>query len=144
MHEETFEQKEWEVVGTDIGKWITDLLGAAAGDVTSIIRTIIRTVDNLSSFGSTNTRASNKMQLVEKLQPLNSDDYPCLLAIKIEKKEKEKKAGLKKIGRYSSATKSVHAQIFCIQPENYSAHQKLEKLESNFTSIAKFYSSTFD
>jgi hypothetical protein len=127
------------MVGTDVGNWITDQLGVVSGDVTSIICS----VDKLSSFGANETSESNEMLFVKKVPPKNSGDHHSLVAVKIKKKETEKEAGFNNFLRYTRATKSASAQIYCIQPGNDAAHQELERLGLNFSNIESFYDITF-
>jgi hypothetical protein len=50
-----FAPEKWEMVGTDIAKFVTNTVGAVTGeDITSII-------DQISSFGASETSASNKL-----------------------------------------------------------------------------------
>jgi hypothetical protein len=140
--EETFTKDEWEMVGSDIGNWVTNVLRAVSGDVTSIIDTIL----TLLNAGFSNTNSSKKLQLVEwqKSTPGDYEHFPCLVAIKSEGQETVKKAGLTKvIGRKSSA-KSASAQVFCIHPGNKVAHKELIGLRSNFVKIANYFSRNFE
>jgi hypothetical protein len=137
--EQTFTHKNWEMVGTDIEKFVKDALGAAAGDVTSSIGL----VDKLSSFGASETNESKNELFVEKVPPKHSGDHDSLVAVKIETKETSEEAGILNILQKKSSFKSAIVQIFCMQPENNAACQELKGLGHNFSNIESFYDKNF-
>jgi hypothetical protein len=139
--EKTFTRDKWNLVGSDIGSFLTSALRAVSGgDVTGIIDT----VTNLVSGGYTNTSSSNKMQLV-RWQTTNPSDehFPCLVDIESEEVETVEKILVTKMLRKSSSAKSASAQVFCIHAGNDIAHQELIGLRNNFVSIANYYSKSF-
>jgi len=135
--EETFTEREWEMVGKSIGDWVSDVLRAVSGDVTSIIDS----VTTLLNVGYKNASSSKRLQLV-KWQNLTPDDkhFPFLVAIKTEENETVKKAGFKKLITRKSSAKSARAQVFFIQAGNDVAYKELKGLRSNFESIANYHS----
>jgi hypothetical protein len=125
-----FAPEKWEMVGTDIGKFVTNTVGAVAGedDITSII-------DQISSFGASETSASNKLCFAKFMVPLYRGDFPSLVAIKIEEEQTSKGAGFK---NSFLRKKSATAQIIYIQPGNDAADQELKRLGFNFADIERF------
>jgi hypothetical protein len=132
------------MVGASIGDWITNVLRAVSGDVTSTIGTVTNLLN--AGYSSTSSLSRKKMQLVEWQTPNpDNEHFPsCLVAIKSEEKEMVKRADLKKvIGRKSSA-KSARAQVFWIQAGNDVARRELIGLKINFVSITNYYSFNFE
>ena len=139
--ERTFERDEWDLVGSDIGSFLTSALSAVSGDVTGIINA----VSKLVSGGYTKTSSSKKMQRVWWQTSNPSDErYPCLVAIKSEEVETMNNIRVTKMFRKSSSAKSASAQVICIHAGNGVAYQELIGLRNNFTSIANYHYQNFE